>query len=416
MASIKENKNKKGETISYRLRISPCRDAARNQKWRTKTITIAEVEEAAKQGYNRLTPAKRKSIVEGMANQWEAEERAKFKKAPTAKDKGRMTLRDFVNDVWIPNYVDDGNKSPNSAKFFKDTSRPVVAYLGDKRLNQIDTEDCTRFVTYLNTTARTERGTVPSKTSRTHYFSTLRNILRAAKRWKYITTDPTEDMTRGERPKREKKPVEFLTKDEVQKFLAALDKEPTKKRTYFHLLLVTGMRRGEAVALQWADVKPGTQTEEPQITISKNAVVDISAPSKRLIKETKTEDVRNVPITISTYNKLLELRHEIEEKMGEPVKSSAYVFPVDDDPYTCLYPSTPTQWMEKLISKHNLKKCTVHELRRTFATLALQEKFDPKTVASITGHADTATLFKFYAGTDASQQRKAVESIEKLYG
>ena len=65
-----------------------------------------------------------------------------------------------------------------------------------------------------------------------------------------------------------------------------------------------------------------------------------------------------------------------------------------------------------IVKRYGLKKCSVHELRRTFATLALQAKVDPKTVAAITGHADTATLFKYYTGTDAEQKRKAVAGLE----
>ena len=415
MAAIKEYKNRDGEVISYRFRACMGRDAEGKQVWRSETVSMAQVEdEATRQGIERLTPAKQKKLVEALANAWEATEKEKYSKAPTAKDKGRTTVKAFIDDIWIPTYVEDGQKSPNSVKFFKNTSRPIIDFMGDKRMNQVDTELCSRFVSYLNTTAKTKGGEPLSQTSRMHIFGTLRNILRTARRWKYITSDPTEDMTRNERPRREKKPVEFLTESEVQEFVKALQEEPINKRVYFSLLLVTGMRRGEAVALQWADIDDGKAGGMPSITVSKNAIVDKSQPNGRLIKETKTGETRVIPITETTLKMLHELKRDTEQNIGASLMPSAFVFSVEGDPYTCIFPSTPTRWMEGIIKRHGLKKCSVHELRRTFATLALQAKIDPKTVAAITGHADTATLFKYYSGTDAEQQRKAVDGIAAI--
>ena len=409
MANIKET------STGYRVRACMGRDHEGKQVWRTTTISRAQIEdEATRQGIDRLTPKKLEKLVEGLANAWEATEKEKYSKAPTAKDKGRTTVRAFIDDIWIPTSVEDGKKSPNSVKFFKNTSRPIIDFMGDKRMNQVDTELCSRFVSYLNTTAKTKGGEQLSQTSQMHIFGTLRNILRTARRWKYIHYDPTEDMTRNERPRREKKPVEFLTESEAQEFIKALQEEPIKKRAYFSLLLVTGMRRGEAVALQWSDIDTGKNGGTPSITVRKNAVVDKAQPNGRLIKDTKTGETRVIPITETTVKMLLELKADTENTMGASVMPSAFVFCVDDDPYTCIFPSTPTRWMEGIIKRHGLKKCTVHELRRTFATLALQAKVDPKTVAAITGHADVSTLFKFYSGTDAEQQRKAVDGIEAI--
>ena len=415
MATISERKNKNGEIVSYRFRACVGRDALGKQIWRTTTISAAQVEdEAERQGIERLTPKKREKVVETLASRWESGEKEKFSKAPATKDKGRTTVREFIDQIWIPTYVEDGQKSPNSVKFFKNTSRPIIEFMGDKRMNQVDTELCSRFVSYLNTTARTKGGEQLSQTSRMHIFGTLRNILRTARRWKYIQIDPTEDMTRNERPRREKKPVEFLTETEAQRFLEALQREPLKWRAYFTLLLITGMRRGEAVALQWSDIDEGKTTGTPMITVSKNAIVDKSQPTGRLIKETKTGETRVIPVSEATLHLLHELKHETEQNMGVKLMPSAYVFADETDPYLCMYPSSPTRRMEVIVKKYGLKKCTVHELRRTFATLALQAKVDPKTVASITGHADTATLFKYYSGTNTEQQKKAIDGIEAV--
>lgn len=410
MASIKENRNKEGKITSFRVRACMGRDAIDNQVWRTTTIPYSAVEdEAARQGIDKLTPKKLQKVIEGLANEWEKAEKERYTKAPTAKDKGRTTLKVFIETVWIPVYVKDGTKSPNSVKFFESTAQPIIDYMGPKRMNQIDTELCVKFAAYLNTTAKKKNGEPYSQTSKMHIFGTLRNILRAARRWKYIRFDPTEDMTRNERPHREKKEVDYMTESEAKAFIDALQEEPLKKRVYFTLLLLTGMRRGEAVALQWSDINEG---DNPSITVSKNAIVDKAQDNGRLIKGTKTGKTRVIPISETTLKMLKDLKAETENNIGAKVLPTAFVFCLDTDPYTCIFPSTPTRWMEGITKRHKLKTCSVHELRRTFATLALQAKVDPKTVASITGHADTSTLFEYYTGTDEEQQRKAVADLQ----
>lgn len=406
MASITARKDKNGNITGYKVRVCVGRDEDYKQIWRVTTIPRPD----------GLTPKKELNEVKRLADEWERTKKAEFERSNERTDKTRITVKEFIEDKWIPVYV-DGLTSPNSVLFYKNASRYIIGFMGNKRMNQVDPELCARFVTYLHTKATSFKTGKPlSATTKTHIFGTLRNVLRTARRWHYIQVDPTEDMTRNERPRREKKAVEFMTESEVHRFLEALQSEPTKKRVYFSLLLVTGMRRGEAVALQWKDIDNGKESGSPSITVSKNATVDKSQPDGRLIKETKTGETRIIPISESTLKMLEDLKTETEKEIGPNTKllPSAFVFSVDDDPYTCIFPTTPTRWMEGIVKRHNLKKCSVHELRRTFATIALQQKIDLKTVASITGHADTATLLKYYTGTDADQKQKAVNGIESV--
>ena len=406
MASISPRKDKQGNITGYKVRVCVGRDETYNQIWRACTIPRPE----------DMTPAKERKEVERLAAEWEKAQRDEYERTGSKVEKSKITVKEFIEKKWIPIYVEDGQKSPNSVTFFKNTSKHIVDFMGKKKLIQVDEELCVKFVAYLNTKATSYKTGKPlSATSKTHIFGTLRNVMRTARRWKYIPADPTEDLSRNERPHREKKQVEFLTESEAKKFLDVLQQEPIMKRTYFTLLLVTGMRRGEAVALQWSDIDNGKESGTPSITVSKSATADKSQENGRLIKATKTGETRVIPITESTVKMLEDLKKDTEQQLGGAIiMPSAYVFSVDGDPYTCVFPTTPTRWLEGIVKRHDMKKCSVHELRRTFATLALQAKVDPKTVAAITGHADTATLFKFYTGTDADQKQKAVAGMDTI--
>lgn len=398
MASITKRVLKDG-SVTYRLRACVGRDASDSQVWRTCTISSPG-----------LTPKKEKDAVELLAAEWEKSEREKYEKSPTKHDKTKITVKAFIETVWLPVHVRNGKHSPNSVKFYENTSKVIVDYFGDKKLlKQIDVEDCHRFVTYLNTEALSDRGELFSETSRMHIFGTLRNVLRIARRFKYIPVDPTEDMDRNARPHREKKAVEYLNKDEAQQFRKALEAEPLNKRAYFTLLLLTGMRRGEAVALTWSDI----DEEKKTVSISKNVVVDKNSPNGRQIKGTKTDEPRIVHIPDNMLVLLKQLRMEQEKNIGAKLMPNAYIFSLAEDPFTCIFPSTPTRWMEQIVKKHHLKKCSVHSLRRTFATIAQQNNVDTKTVQTVLGHSDVGTTLKYYTGTDDDKQREAVELMDE---
>ena len=402
MANITRKELKDG-SITYRFRACVGRDAGGKQVWRTTTINSPG-----------LTPKKEEKEVERLAGEWEKEEREAYaterqsiREFERKRKAGSVTLKEFVDMAWFPVHVQNGEASVNSVKFYEHTSRIVCDRMGNMKLEDITTYECAQFVSYLNNEAKTVHGEPYSKTSRMHIFGTLRNILRTAKRWKYIKYDPTEDLEGKERPHREKKPVEYLTIDEADKFLNALLKEPIKKRALFTLLIYEGMRRGEAVALTWADVN----MEQMTITISKSAVIDKDQPTGRGIKGTKTGDTRVIPMRPEVCDVLKELKADQEKKYSVRLAPSAFVFCESGDPSICLYPSTPTRWMGQIVKKHHLKKCTVHELRRTCCSTLLHNGIDAKTVCAISGHRDTNTLYQYYSGTNGEQTKKALDTI-----
>jgi len=76
----------------------------------------------------------------------------------------------------------------------------------------------------------------------------LKEMLKHAVRWGYLKVNPSEHI---EHPRVEKKEMETLTPEEIRLLL-----EHTKPnyRTLFLTAILTGMRKGELLALQWGDV------------------------------------------------------------------------------------------------------------------------------------------------------------------
>lgn len=401
MASIKTVMNSAGEVTGYRFRACVGRDEQYKQVWRTKTIKRPE----------GLTPAKERKEVARLADEWEREQEAAYQKGHAA-DKDKITFAQFVREHWWTDNVMDGTHTPSSVSFYRYMSNDLIDYFGEKkRLNQIDVEAVKRYIKFLNTKALTKRGEPYSAATIKHHFSTLRTILEYAVMLEYINADPCHRLPHKDKPRIGHKSIDFLDSEQVRTYMAALSTEPLFWRLYQNILITVGLRRGEALGLQWRDVDAKKLT----ITVARNVTIDREAPEKYHIGETKGKEARTVPISRRVLSMLLEHKREQVENYGT-LMPTAYIFNRAADPYQPQYPTEPTRWQSRFVKRHDLPNVSPHDLRHTAATLALEGGADLKQVQQLLGHKDPATTMKFYAGVSEEQQRRTVEGIEKLLG
>ena len=401
--TIDTRKNKQGEITGYRLRCCVGRDEQGKQVWRTETIARPE----------GLTLAKEKKEVARRAAEWEAQQKEEYQRTNSKTDKSKITLASFVRENWMKDHILDGEHKATGITFFEYMSRDIISYFGEKKkLAQIDTESVKRYLKFLNTEARTQKGEPYSAETRVHHYNALRNILGYAKRMRYIKENPCDYLTMKEKPHKEKKQVDFLSPDETRRFISCLEDEPLFWKAFMNVLITTGLRRGEALALTWADIDPDKLT----ITVCKNVTVDKSAPEKYRVGSTKTGKSRVVPISTRVYGLLVQLKREREEQLQMKLMPTMFIFSRTTDPRKPIYPTEPTRWQRKFVRRHNLPNVSPHDLRHTAATLALESGADLKQVQQLLGHADPSTTMQFYTGVTEKRQRQTVEGIERLLG
>lgn len=402
MATIDTRKNKQGEVSGYRLRCCVGRNQQYKQVWRTCTIPRPE----------GLTPARERKEVQRLADEWEAGQKAEYERTHAKESKDKISFRDFVKNHWWPDHVLDGEHTPSTISFYQHMSADLISYFGEKkRLNQIDAETVKRYIGYLRKDARTKRGEPYSASTIQYHYKALVNVLDYARRLHYIEANPCADLSPKEKPHKESKKIDFLDSAQAREYLHCLDTEPLFWRCFENLLITTGLRRGEAVGLQWGDISADGLT----LTISRNITPDKSAENKLHIGQTKGKEARTVPISRRVYSLLMERKAEQENQYGL-VMPNAYIFNRDGDAYRPVYPTVPTRWQRRFVKRHGLASISPHDLRHTAATLALEGGADLKQVQELLGHKDPTTTLQFYAGVSKEQQRRTVEGIENLIG
>lgn len=401
--TIEQRKDKNGKIISYRFRACIARDESGKQVWRTVTIPRPE-------GYETRPKAEEKE-VQRLAVEWEQEMRKAYEKAPVVTDRSRITFKQFVESRWMQDHVKTADHTPSSIEFFEYTSQMAIDYFGEKkRLKEIDTEAVKKYINHLKTTPTKTTGQPFGASSVKHFYATLKNILRYAKRMHYIDYDPTEDLSQKEKPHREKKGIDFLDPAQAVEFLSCLEQEPLFWKCLVNVLITTGLRRGEVAGLQWGDLDP----KKLELHIERNVTHDKEAENGLHVGKTKTGEARTVPVSSRLCGMLLRFKQEQQERFQVFLLPTAYIFSNETDPYRPIRPDSITQHIKRFVARNKLKDVSPHDLRHSAATLALEAGADLKDVQTLLGHKDPSTTLKFYTGVSEEKQRRTVEGIESL--
>lgn len=428
MARVQANYSKKdGKLLNYKFIALLGRDENGKQIQITKRVDP-----------EGMTPAKEKKSMQRKADEWEEEQRKEYEKKKDQflqekrSDKAKITLHDFVDKYWLKKHVKNGKHTPDTVAFYSSMAQDIKNYLKDNKpslkLSAVDKADVLDYLSYLRNEAETKKGTPYGATTIQHHFSTLRNVLEYAVYIEYIPENPCKKIKPEDRPRREQKEIDFMDSDEAISFLSCLDSEEEKKyweknhgshlfwKCLCNSLILTGLRRGELVGLQWGDI----DSKNLVINIRRNITLDTSnkseteAETKIHIGEPKGKESRTVPISKYLLDLMTDYKAEQEKKYGGALLPNAYIFCRTDNAYLPIYPTEPTRMMKKFIRRHKLPDMSPHDLRHTAASLAIESGASVKEIQALLGHKDPAVTLKFYAGISEKKRKDTVDGIENL--
>lgn len=172
------------------------------------------------------------------------------------------------------------------------------------------------------------------------------------------------------------------------------------------LLLVTGMRRGEAIGLRWEDVDLDRQAlhVDQQITEVRGKSVVDTPKTKR--------GARLVPIDPATT---AILRTHRDRQLAERAAwaagwhDSRLVFTREDG--TPLRPEYATRHFQSLAARAGPPRIRLHDLRHTNASLALDAGVDLKVVSDRLGHSQIAVTADLYTHVNTGVGQAAAAQI-----
>lgn len=349
-------------------------------------------------------PETGKRIIKNVLGKTQAEVREKLKQAlELSQQTDVIRAKEYTVETWLRTWY-DVYANPNVRLATAERYRLMIETytiprIGDIPLDKLKPLDLQRLYKELMESGRQKKSKTKGKglssTTVRSLHLMLHCALKQAVKERLILRNPTEDCTA---PKAQKIEMKILPPEHISAYLAAAEKH--NALPMFYLELVSGLRKGEIVALLWKDLdtKSRTISVSKQYVRNPNGVLALTCP--------KTEtSIRKVSIPRRAIDLL------IQEHAKHP--DSPYLFPssLTGEMY---HPDSVVNLHKKILRDAGLEHIRFHDLRHTFATLALQNGVDAKTVSSMLGHYDAGFTLRTYTHATRQMQDEAAEKMESF--
>lgn len=236
----------------------------------------------------------------------------------------------------------------------------------------------------------------------------LRRALADAERLGLVTRNPAAAVKAVSAPRSEQK---TWSSDEFQLFFDAVAGE--RLSMAFVLLATTGMRRGEVLGLRWEDVDFDAR--------ALSIVQTLTTVGNRLhIGPPKTgKSRRRVSLDIVTLDALKAHRmRQLEERLAAAdvwANEGDLVF--TDELGRPVHPDRFSKSFDRIVRDAELPRIRLHDLRHSYATLALKAGVHPKVVSERLGHSTIAITLDLYSHVAQGLDADAAELIaSRIYG
>ena len=346
-------------------------------------------------------PETGRAIYKNVLGKTQAEVKAKLKQAIEeakgldASKAGRYTVGEWM-EVWFEHYAKVKVRPSSHQTYRGYIDNHIKPNIGKIPLEKLTSLELQKFYKKLLTNGRVDRlesrhqakGLSPKTVRNIHQI--ISSAMSLAKEQKLIVANPAEGCAL---PRLEHREMKTLPVEQLQSFL----REAKESGVYelYYLELATGLRRGELLGLKWEDIdlERGDLRVRRQIARINGEVVEAPLKTKNAY--------RTLPLAEDTVSILLEQK----EKVG----GSPWVFPSPTG--GPISPDSVLHMLHRVLKRAGLPRVRFRDLRHTFATLALQNGVDVKTVSGMRGHFSAEFTLDTYAHVTTASQRQAAKTM-----
>ena len=315
------------------------------------------------------------------------------------KVRSEMPFGDWLT-YWYENHSKPKIRPTTQETYESRIRLHIIPEIGDIPLNKLTQNDLQQFYGRLKKSGRKRftdkygEGLSDRMVRMCH--ATCRSALEKALQDGLIRVNPAIGC---KLPPKKAREMQVLTREELQRFLIQAKFEGYYE--VFLLDLATGLRRGELMALQWDDLnfKTGVLNVNKQV-YDVRGQLQISTPKTK-------NSVRKIVLPPAVVAVLREYKKTVDSRwmFPSPVK--------EDCPIT---PGVVRRRLQLILEHAGCKHVRFHDLRHTFATLALENGMDVKTLSAMLGHVSAATTLDIYTHITDDMQRTAAANIDRGIG
>ena len=212
------------------------------------------------------------------------------------------------------------------------------------------------------------------------------------------------------KPSVPRKEIEVLTEEEQVKLVKYIKANIRNeiKGVGILLSLYAGTRLGEICALRWKDLRLDIGIINITKTMQrvKNTDKEADTKTKIVIDTPKTQNsIRQIPIPDFLLTEL--------KIWSERYPENAYILTGDTEKY--IEPRSYQNSFKRYLKQTGIRNINFHALRHTFATRAIEQKVDAKSLSDILGHATVKFTLERYVHPSFTQKKQNIEKLEIFY-
>lgn len=341
--------------------------------------------------------------------QTKAEAKAKLAARMTEVEQGiciertDLTLEEWGWE-WLKTFKEGKIRHSTMDNYESDFRMRVVPYIGHIKLKDLTTLHIQRTYTKAQ-----QNGLSPKSIRNIH--GLVHGMLAKAQSLDMVRKNVSEDC---ELPMLEKAEMHTLSDVELRRFLAIAKDDPFYLMYYVDFF--TGLRESELIGLTWdcIDFAKGT------IRVYRQFVRIASGPDKgkmmfTSLKNHKERTIHPAPSVMDALRQAKEKQNR-QRLLAGSSWDNVYDMVFTRDNGMFIRFKTLYVHFKALFGKLNRPEVRFHDIRHTYATLAIQSEIDFKTLSLSLGHATVAFTLDTYGHVSNHMSQNAAAKMEKFIG
>lgn len=327
------------------------------------------------------------------ARDWAIEYENQNQSAPV--DSHKITTQDFL-EKWLKIREESGKPAKNTIRNNRNDINKLIPYIGQVPLQNLRLDQIQEAIN----AAKGKKEKPLSARSKEMIKLTIQQALRYAVTAKILKDNPSESLTS---PSKEESGIYILSPSEAIQQMKLLHDMGHEAYIPFALGLFSGLRRGEALGIEWASV----DFEKREMNICNQYTVENGKFVHK--SQLKTDGSKNmIPMTDTLYDILVDHKADQEES-GRIEK---YVCAINGElPNLNQF----NRRLKQFQIANDFTTCRFHDLRHTYATLQLEAGVDIRTISEMLRHKTKTLAMKTYLHPNGEMKHKAAQKLNNVF-
>jgi integrase len=314
-----------------------------------------------------------------------------------------LSVGEYLRERWLP-ALGSEELAPSSVAIYTMHVGRIEPYIGAVPLQKLTRNDVSIMAARLASEPSARKTTPLSAATRAGLLVTLRRALGDAVSAGLLRTNPADDV---KRPKVRRPDMHTWTAAELAAFLRATRDD--RMGPLWHVLALTGLRRGEALGLSWSDV----DFDRGRLMVQRQRALTTGYEvNERPTKSGKPRPVALDAYTVAALRRQAAIQAQDAQEWREAWTDSGHVFTREDGlPW---HPDRVRVLFAEALKTTEAPRIRMHDLRHTWATLALRAGVHPKVVQERLGHANIKITLDTYTHCLPDLQEGAAELVASV--